>query len=701
MAEHYQFNGGAFAPVEQVDVTTEQEKVNNQIQSSEERYFDALRTNDARRLQDTQDFWKAVGKFSNSAKAYSEELYNKKKEEEMAEGAMLAVTGDYNFESIQALIDQEDAMRREHTHLSRLGGDITNETGSFILGQELRDLSGWGRYSFVKELLIKEAKQYSSFLLENKENVFITVTGEDGTDITVGYGNQFDREPQSIEESDALNAKMKQMFVGRFAGVNPTLLQLAVKPVLDRADEAERTERISQLETNAEQLEQNRQTSILLTSLESNSWDGREAIEEWVNNNMWRYGNNLGLTRSALADMLEDAVKEGKLNSYNAIAAIQELIPHGGFDPENPQDMLIYPEWEDLESRIMDANQIFRQGLEEKQEAQMKADIDAFLASVENPTDQDRIALVRGLRERYPNLPIPETYYEELMGWEDDDAARQRLDRILGDTGYLTELDFVNVNPALKSEYIEGGNVRLSGYEPISFVAELGKPQTDYVESVVKSALNESLAITDLASPRGLRALEYTNNEFVRWYNEALNANNSPENALKLARQQLEQSIKDPAFLREAVRETSAQDEFLRAETMASAKAEVKPTSGGYKTTILPALEDDIDLLEAWAESGGELPVPSYYAQLAWNNGLFPQELANAQAILHGFKSNNFDIEARKNELPAHILRLLIYKPTPERVQQAELELEDFNNEDNEDHISVWLQPANLRTFSV
>ena len=96
MTDSYQFQGGTFDPVEQVDVLPEMERVNAKIERSENEFFDALRENDRRELENTKQFFNALGKFSKSVQGFADEVYKKQKEEDMARGAMNALTSDYN-----------------------------------------------------------------------------------------------------------------------------------------------------------------------------------------------------------------------------------------------------------------------------------------------------------------------------------------------------------------------------------------------------------------------------------------------------------------------------------------------------------------------------------------------------------------------------------------------------------------------------
>ena len=64
MTDSYSFQGGTFDPVEQIDVMPEQQRVNAQIERSENEYFEALRENDRRRVQNTKTLFDSLSGLS-------------------------------------------------------------------------------------------------------------------------------------------------------------------------------------------------------------------------------------------------------------------------------------------------------------------------------------------------------------------------------------------------------------------------------------------------------------------------------------------------------------------------------------------------------------------------------------------------------------------------------------------------------------
>ena len=117
MTDSYSFQGGTFDPVEQVDVMPEQERVNAQIERSESEYFDALRQNDKREVDNVTNLWKSLGKFSKSVEGFADEVYQKRKEEDMAKGAIAAVNSPYNYEDLNMLFNEEENMKKQDIEL--------------------------------------------------------------------------------------------------------------------------------------------------------------------------------------------------------------------------------------------------------------------------------------------------------------------------------------------------------------------------------------------------------------------------------------------------------------------------------------------------------------------------------------------------------------------------------------------------------
>ena len=690
MTDSYSFQGGTFDPVDQVDVMPEQEKVNAQIERSEADYFNALRQNDQREIEKTQKFFNALGKFSSSVKGFADELYKKQKEEAMARGAMTALTSDYNVEDLQLLLNEEEDMKRQDVQLAKIGGDVEQETGRFVLGQEIRDMSGWELYSFKKNILLKEAGNYLEYKRTARESVFVDIDNGSGTR-RVGYGEGMER-PANEAEADALDAKIKFEFVKRFAGINPVLLQATVKKTMDDVDNADRLKRASEFDKIAKERQELNQRLDLVENIKADPTGGRDAVDHWVNTNLHNYGKSLGATRLAFADILVKAVKEGDIPLHQAIATVQHGVLHRG--TKKTEDMTIFKEWRNLESRLMEANKTFIDETEDIDKNAMLAEIEQF-KTIENPTVQTRAEFIRGLQQRYPGMPIPEEGYNIVYGYKDDKEMDRYLKRVAAaNGGVVTEKHLEGASPDVRMDW--QSKTVPDDQSLISSVSALGTGQVKYVRNRVAETLDLVLGEGQTTSLEFDTLLRNAEEVFVTEYNLVLQAEKDPAKAKFMAEQKLINLLGNEGWRNKNTQRVYQSDDEGRQRALNNAQTQIKPASGNWRIIKLEVPDEEKEELRAWALSGGEGPVPSYYAGLAYDNEIFPKELASAQAALFGFEAPKVDSKVLE-KIPPNVRHLLISKPTPVKIEVAKKELEIFENANNENYIPAWKLKSNLR----
>ena len=689
MTDSYQFQGGTFDPVEQVDVLPEQEADNARIERSEAEFFDALRENDKRELENTKRLFTELGKLSNSVKGFADEIYKKQKEEDMAKGAMAALTSDYNVEDLLALNNEEEDMKRQDIQLAQIGGDVENETGRAVLGQEIRNMSGWEEYSFRKNILLKEAGNYQEYKRTARSTVFVDVDGGNGVE-RVGYGEGM-RPPANEAEADALDAKIKFEFVKRFAGINPVLLQATVKKEMDRVDEADRIKRATEFDTLAKEKRELNERLDLVENIKADASGGRASVDHWVNTNLHNYGGDIGMTRLAFADILVSAVENGEIPLHQALATVQHGIPHRG--TKRDEDMTIFKEWRNLESRLMDANSSYKVNTEDFKKNAMLAEIEQF-KTIENPTVETRAAFVRGLNERYPGMAIPEAGYNIVYGYKDDEQMQQYLERVAANNGgNVTELHLQGASPKIRNDW--RNKTVASNQSQINSVAQLGQSQVKYVRNRVAETLDLILGEGQTTTLEFDTLLRNAEEVFVAEYNQVLEAEKDPAKAKFMAEQKLISLLGNESWRNKNSKRVYQADDFGRQKALNNAQSQIKPASGNWRLIKLDVPDDELEELKAWTLGGGKGPVPSYYAGLAYDNEIFPKELASAQAQLHGFEPPEVDFSALE-KIPPNVLPLL-KKPTPVKIEVAKKELEIFENKDNDKYIQAWRQNANLR----
>ena len=691
MSEHYTFQGGQYQTVDQVDVLPEQEAVNAKIERSENEYFDALRQNDRNRVADSVAFWKEAGKFSDSAKGLADKLYKDQKEADMAKGAIAAMNSDLDYEGLQQLLFEEEDMKAQDVQLAGIGKEVENETGSFILGQEVRNMSGWEKYSFVKNIMLREGKDYKKYKLTAKNKTFVTVDNGEG-DETVSYGDvEGSRLPQNSAEADAIDAKIRADFASRFKGINPTLIQATIKEQVDTVDNADKVKRDQEFEDSAKERDELNQRLDLVDNIRANPGEGRATVDHQVKILSVKYDGDESLARAELANILVKAVEEGDLSLYEAMATVQHAIPYRG--SKKDEDMTIFKEWRNLESRLMTANSTVRKIKEDNDKDAMLARIDEF-KKVENPTVQTRAEFIRGLRKDFPDMAIPEEGYNIVYGYKNDDAMTQTLERVrFNNDGVIPERYMEGASPKVYDTFKD--DIVPNDQERIRSVSELGTGTQTFLRNRIANATDLELGDGKATTLEYDTMLEVAQAEFIADYNAALIAGEDPRNALKLAKDNLVRNVDSDEWRRKAAKYNYTDSDLDRQKAMNKAQKQIKPASGNWRTITLEVPDAEKEELQVWAESGGKGPVPSYYNAIAFNNGIYAKELASAQAQLFGFKAPKIDSKALE-KIPPSVLPFLV-KASPVRIDIAKQEMANVENQDNEEWVPPWKSKANLR----
>ena len=691
MSSSYQFQGGEYQTVDQVDVLPEQEAVNAKIERSENEYFDSLRQNDRNRVNDSIAFWKEAGKLSKSAQGVADKLYEDQKEADMARGAIAAMNSPLDYEGLQILLNEEEDMKRQDVQLAGIGKEIENETGSYILGKEIRNMSGWERYSFVKNILLREGKDYKKYKLTAKQTAIITVDNGEGDEVVSYSGAEGTRKPQNSAEADALDAKIRGDFAARFKGINPTLIQATIKEQVDNVDNADKNARDQEFERVAKERDELNQRLDIIDNIRANPADGRATVEHEVEILAVKYDGDVSLARMELADILVKAVGEGELSLTEAIATVQHAIPYRG--SKKDEDMEIFKEWRTLRTRLMEANNEFRTRQKGVDKDAMLARIDEF-KKVQNPTVETRAAFIRGLRKDFPDMAIPEEGYNIVYGYKDDDAMTQTLKRVrFNNDGVIPERYMEGASPDVyelfKNDIVPNDQKRISS------VSELGTDTQKFLRNRIANATNLELGDGKATTLEYDTMLEVAQAEFIADYNAALIAGEDPRNALKLAKDNLVRNVENDQWRKRAAKYNYTESDKDRQKALVRAQKQIKPATGNWRTMTLEVPDAEKEELQAWAESGGKGPVPSYYNAIAFNNGIYAKELASAQAQLFGFKAPIIDSKAIE-KIPPSVLPFLI-KATPVRIGIAKKEMENVENENNEEYVPAWKQNANLR----
>ena len=693
MSDSYQFRGGTFDPVDQVDVMPEQQRVNAEIERSENEYFESLRQNDRARVQNTKNLVSALSGLSKSVKGFVDEQAKKQREEDEARGAMLALTSDYNYEDIQTLLNEENNLRNQDINLAKTANEIEQETGRYVLGQEIQGLSGWAQYSFVKNILQKEAGDYQTYKRTARANTTVVVN-RNGVDTLVGYGEGAEQ-PINEAEADAIDAKVKFEFVKRFAGVNPVLLQATVKQTMDQVDESDRSERAKEFDEKAKAADEADQRNQLIVSIQSSPVAGRDTVTHWVEKNKFKYGGDIRLARNALKDILVTSVKNGELSLTEALAAVQEKMPNRG--TKDGVEMTHWKEWRTIETDLMEANSEWMKQSEDFKEDAMLADIEAYKEGAENATPATNAAFVEYLRKEYPGMPIPEEGRQLIYGYKDDTLMTNKFEMIMDKNGgYVTESDLEGASPALKNQMRREGKVQADSQSKIVAVSEKGSGETKFVKNRAAEALELNIGVGETTSLAFDTLLENLEAEYVIAYNKSLALEKDPAKARERARDAVTRLSLDQKWIGKNSERVYTSIDHERVNQLNAAQEKIKPTSGNWRTEIMPATKEAKEELKAWAANNGEGPVPSFYSGVAFPNGIHPKAYAAAQANLLGYSAPKVDNKGIEKLSPT-IRAMLLKYPTSKTHEVAKKELENEENKDNETVMPIWKKQTNLR----
>ena len=662
----YSFTPGQYDPVEQTDIVPEQEKSNQRILDSEEKYFDEMRDRDDALVKKTQSQWESLGNLSSKVNDFLKVKAEKNKKEALQRGSYLALINPASKEQIQALANQEKGLMDSHLKVGKIADQILADTGDFELSEQFRNLSGWEQYAYVKASLTKSARGYTDFKNERRNTIFIE---DKNTGERIGYNDNPD-----ASQLRALDAKVRFEFSEQFLGVNEQLLAATVGPEIMKIDEAEYEEARKKRNELAQDFKTQQQENEILDNITSDPQKSREYVDFWVKNNKGLYKGEMN-ARLAFRKKVIDAVSNGTLSSVDAEAMVKALAFHSG-DKKNV-NLEHYKEFKGFEEEIRQANAKYRSKKLDDDKFAVEANAEKLREEVEKSgnlltTDQKKAYLEQREKD-FPDIPLNQDEQFLIYGYRDDGAMRVILNQKAVTFGGITELDLKEASPAIRKEFanelIPDGNQQLISINSLG--TEDKKFVTDLVSNSAKST--GSLEAKNLQYYALLAATEET---YTNAYNEAIAAKYSPAQATEAARKAIIAEHADGVWVtaNSEYKTFSRNDEYER--KFKDAKLQIRPEDHGYATTQLEAPIATRNELIAWAKNGGKGPVPYYYQTLASEANILPRELAWRQAeVLLGEPAQwNQNEEIKKFEVPLSVVHLFLNKPTKNKKKRLEIE---------------------------
>ena len=659
MANHYNFQGGTFDPVEGTNVVPEMEADYAKIERSEREFFDSLRENDRNRAADADSKLKSLSGLSSKINDYLKVKNAKYREDEEAKGTMLAMTKGVAPDLLAKFNDDEEALRKNDLTHEEFASKYENRTGDFITGEEFRKLSGYAQFAFAKRFVTEQSKQWANYKYQGRETVYIDIDRNgDGNTERVYF-----KDARNQAEEDAIDAKIKFEFLKRFNGMNPVLLAKYGKAEIDKIDEFDRRQANAKRQENILQArKEDEQAEIETNFATADPSIGSKYALDWVEKHAYQYGG-MGGARNAFKQHLIDAVKDGRIGYGDALNIIHHEFK--GRDGST-KTMTSWSQWRDLDGELDDAHSQYLRIEEDRKDAELKSIVEK-LKEGDDYTQEQKATIRKNLKDKYGY--VPEEVNNVLADYEDDEQADERIKQILGhQNNMLFDYQLVNVSPKIKRKY--------SSYIKEGGVLELGNELSDEINEDIRIYTNEiantSFGSTDAKSLRWRNLNITLEAKFRTAYVQAIKAGHPPDVAYKSGLQALEAVKKDPKpqyFERDL--SLTSEDEYRRSNTVTAMS---QSADGGWLKTRLASDTKSEQALVEWAKGPMKISdIPSYYRQLADRIGVNPLLLAKAQARQVGLEIEDDPSDeqvASNNEI---IKRLLFYKTTPSRIMRGKL----------------------------
>ena len=667
----YSFTPGQYDPVTQTDIVPEQEKSNQRILESEERYFNEMRDRDDALVEKTKSQWESLGQLSSKVNDFIKQKSEKDKKEALARGSYLALINPASKEQIQALVNQEKGMMDSHLKVSKIADQILEDTGDFELSEQFRNLSGWEQYAYVKASLTKSARGYTDFKNEARNTTFIE---DKNTGEKIGYNNNPD-----ASQLRALDAKVRFSFSEQFIGVNENLLAATVGPEILKIDEAEYEEARKERNERAKDFKLQQQENAILDNIGDNPELSREYADNWVKMNTGLYGG-VSNARLAFRKKVIDAISDGNLSSVNAEAMVKALAFHSG-DKKNV-NLEHYKEFKGFEQEIREANAKYRSKKLDTDKFAVEANAEKLREEIEKSgnvlTIDQKKAYLKQREIDFPDIPFTDDEQFILYGYRDDATMRDILNQKAVTFGGVTELDLKQASPTIRTEFanrlIPDGNQQLISINSLG--TEDKKFVTDMVANSAKST--GSLEAKNIQYYALLAATEKT---YTITYNDTIAAGYSPAEATEAARKAIlaDHENDDWVTANSEYQTFSRSDEYEK--KLVAAKLQLRPEDAGYATTLVEAPIAQKKELTTWAKNGGKGPVPFYYQKLASDANILPRELAWRQAEILGYPGQwDQNEEIKKFEVPLSMVHMFLNKPTKNKKARLEIEAPGYVN---------------------
>ena len=493
-----------FSPVKQVDSTRAMQANHDKSIRDMNQRLQQMDRNAAVRLQNMRDQAfpvEQLAQFSKTLEGIVGKEIERRKEDDMAEGAMLAFTegvaADKEFDRREAEI------KREGEKVNANANAYEQQTGDIETAERVRSLTGWKKYGYAKAQMEMAAKGFGSFMESNKSN----------EEYAVNVGGQMYTLASAPDQPtrQAVAAKMATAYMSPYSGMNKSFLGKYLYPGMQQGMQSAIN---SVAQDSAKLLRANRLDAAQTAFRGSPTPDSMKELSDTLRND--GYDN-----KTIRAYIVGEMVKIKSDDEFEALMA----TPYG---PNGQAFEKQYP-LEAAELRV-NRRQFLQRGVQEKEMALQTQDRESLIQAKEavikdredgsfdaNPERLKELANAARAAGNEKTADFWQSQISETAHMKNSEAAKEQILNEM-EMGVIPSREEIMQNPALtmdaKRELVQKAGAT-GMQEPKTELSKSHKEQ-------IKESINSRAGIT----PMGKQHPGATERNYYAWkrYRQVYNA---------------------------------------------------------------------------------------------------------------------------------------------------------------------------------
>ena len=662
MIPNYQITGQSVTPEKVLDVIPEQERSDNAIQASEERYLQQLEKNNADSVRNTEKMYQGLATLSSKIGDIVKQKQDKHRSDREAQIALEILTRGVSPELEAIFRGERDKLFEDDLATQEFASKYEEETGDSITANEFRNMAGWEKYMVAEQYALEKAKGYDQYVYDAYETTKIDVI-RDGKQVSVGHFDNL-----SPSEQAALDTKIKFEYARQFAGLNEALVATVVKPEIDKFDNARRQKQAVEREANYQaNVKASDSRMIAVGFSTANPADGHQLAHDWAARYAARNRTTISAGRTAFKENLIDLVSQNVISYPEAMSVVNhEITARDG----STKTMGSWKEWSGLEGELAAAAKQGTEAREEARENNIAADLQV-VKSMENRTSDQNAQMYALFKEKYDGY-VPTELSDALRGHIDDASAEDMIEQSIRYQGGVYDFEMENVSTEVYNKYKD---------KIISSTALVpGTDEHELAQKYLKGYTNEAMVATygeaDIKSPEWLTLYGNLEAAYNRAYKDATIRNGqivgTHSDGHKSGRAAVEEIISNPNMVIELQTTDLEPGDDSYSRLIQTGMNQSK--NQNWKKKQISADKNSQQELIAWGQTPlkQSRDIPDYYRDLAMRIGVNPIDLANSQ--LRFYTDEKVVEKTEEQKYNDKILNLIYKHPTRSRVTRAMLE---------------------------